>query len=160
MQQGVRARPYQFLCPFEGRVLKIGDMLVTIKVTGAETNGAFAVFEVTAPPHFPGVPAYLHPRATETFYVINGVLAFTLAEETVMVRSGGLITVPPGLLHKFWNPTAAPVTYLTYLSPAGLEQYLIELAAILANAPAASPTDLSQIRALAAKHELLLVDQT
>lgn len=149
---------YQIHSACEGKVLTIGGVIVTLKVTGTETNGIFAILESTVPPHFSGLPAHVHPTATETFYIVNGVLAFTLAEETVMVRQGGLVRVSPGLVHKFWNPTAAPTTYLTYLSPAGFEQYFVELAALLADEPAWPPADLSKVTALAMKYAMLPLD--
>lgn len=130
MSHFARDQQYQIHNPSIGEILTLGDIAVTIKVTGKETNGAFALVESTVPPHFAGPPAHLHRHTTKAFYMVSGVLAFTLAEETIMVRQGGLVMVPPGLLHKFWNPTATPATYLTYLSPAGFEEYFLELAAL------------------------------
>ncbi|MBX3011236.1 MAG: cupin domain-containing protein [Caldilineaceae bacterium] len=146
---------HQIYHPWDGEVLTIGGVSVTIKVSGTETAGAFALYESIVPPHFAGSPAHLHLHATATFYMVSGVLAFTLAEETVMVRQGGIVRVPPGLLHKFWNPTATPATYLTYLSPAGFEQYFVELAALMANEATWPPADASKVTALHKKYELL-----
>lgn len=146
---------YQIRNPCEGQRLILGDLIVTVKVTGEQTAGAFAIVEATAPPHFAGLSAHAHPHTTQTFYVVSGVLAFTLAEETVMVRQGGLVTVPPGLVHKFWNPTATPATYLTYFSPAGFEQYFVELAALMDKEGARPPSDISKVIALDKKYELL-----
>ena len=154
MRQFVHHQHYQIRNPCEGQVLTLGDVSVTLKVTGSQTNGAFAIFESTVPPHFAGSPAHCHPHATATFYIVSGVLAFTLAEETVMVRQGGIVTVPPSLLHKFWNPTAMPATYLAYLSPAGFEQYFVELAAIMVAEEQWPPQDLRQVLSLGAKYEL------
>lgn len=155
MQAFARNPHYQIHHPSEGQVLDLPGVAVTIKVAGKATDGAFAIIESTVPPHYGGTPAYIHARATITFYIISGVLAFTLAEETVMVRQGGFVVVPPGLLHKFWNPTAAPATYLTYLSPAGFEEYLAELATLAAQEPAWPPLDLNKIAALDLKYDLL-----
>jgi len=128
MQHSARNQQYQVRSPCDGKVLIVNGVPITIKVTGEESDGACTVFESTVPPHFSGQPAHLHPHATTIFYIISGVLAFTLAEETLMVRQGSLVQVPPGLLHKFWNPTAAPATYLAYISPAGFEQESIAIA--------------------------------
>ncbi|MEZ4727464.1 MAG: cupin domain-containing protein [Caldilineaceae bacterium] len=160
MHNLIREGAYQICNSCEDRVFDIAGVSITLKVTGAETNGAFAIYESTLPPHFPGPPAHVHPHATETFYIVSGVLAFTLAEETVMVRQGWIIMVPPGLLHKFWNPTATPATYLAYLSPAGFEQYFVELAALVAQEATWPPADRSQVMALDAKYELFPVSAT
>jgi mannose-6-phosphate isomerase-like protein (cupin superfamily) len=149
-----RDQQYQIYNSCGSSVLTLGAVSVTLIVTGAETNGAFAIFESTVPPHFAGPPAHIHPHTSETFYVVSGVLAFTLAEETVMVRQGGVVMVPPGLLHKFWNPTATPATYLAYLSPAGFEQYFVELAALMTSEPTWPPADLSSVTALDLKYGL------
>jgi len=156
MKQFFNHPHYQIRNPCEGQRLIIGDVVVTLKVTGAQTAGAFAIVESTVPPHFVGLAAQLHPHTTKTFYVVSGVLAFTLAEETVMVRQGGLVTVPPGLVHKCWNPTATPATYLTYLSPAGFEQYFVELAALMVDEGDWPPKDMSKVIALDKKYELPL----
>jgi len=66
------------------------------------------------------------------------------------------VTVPPGLAHKFWNPTATPATYLAYLSPAGLEQYFVELAALMAAEAEWPPKDMRNVTALDKKYEDLL----
>lgn len=154
MKQLIHNHHYQIRNPCEGQVLTFGDVSVTLKVMGSQTNGAFAIFESTVPPHFAGPPAHHHPHATATFYIVSGVLAFTLAEETIMMRQGGLVTVPPGLLHKFWNPTATPATYLTYLSPAGFEQYFVELAALSATEASWPARDWREVTALGIKYEL------
>ncbi len=154
MKPFIHNHHYQIRNPCEGQVLSLGDVTVTLKVTGKQTNGAFAIIEATLAPHFAGFPAQLHPNTTQTFYIVSGVLAFTLAEETVMVRQGGLVTVPPGLVHKFWNPTATPATYLTYFSPAGFEQYFVELAALMVNEGAWPPKDMNKVLALDKKYEL------
>lgn len=156
MKPFIHNHQYQIRHPCEGQVLTLGDMAVTVKVSGVQTNGAFAIIEATLPPHFAGLPAQLQSNTTQTFYIVNGVLAFTLAEETVMVRQGGLVTVPPGLVHKFWNPTATPATYLLYLFPAGLEQYFVELATLMAKEEGWPPKDLGKVTALDQKYEDLL----
>ena len=150
---------YQLHNPGIGEILTLGDIAVTIKVTGQETNGAFALVESTVPPHFAGPPAHLHRHTTKAFYMVSGVLAFTLAEETIMVRQGGLVLVPPGLLHKFWNPTATPATYLTYLTPAGFEQYFLELAALTTKGASWPALDPQSITALSQKYEIYPVDE-
>lgn len=154
MKQSVHNHHYQIRHPCEGQQLTLGDVVVTLKVTGEQTAGAFAIIEATAPPHFAGLSVRVHPQTTQTFYVVSGVLAFTLAEETVMVRQGGLVTVPPGLAHKFWNPTATPATYLSYFSPAGFEQYFVELAALMAAEGVWPPKEMSKVIALDKKYEL------
>jgi quercetin dioxygenase-like cupin family protein len=98
-------------------------MQVTIKVTGAETEGRFALVEVTVPPYFADIWPHLHQETSEAIYLTQGMLAVTLGEETMVVRQGSFILVPPKQTHRFWNPAATAATFLAYFTPAGVEQF-------------------------------------
>lgn len=87
--------------------------------------------------------------------MLSGSIAFTLDHETVIARAGDVVRVLPGTVHRFWNPTAAPATYLNFLAPGGFEQYFVELAAVMASEPSWPPADLSQVLALGAKYDLV-----
>ena len=52
--------------------------LFTFKVTGADTNGAYSVAEVTAGPEM-GPPPHIHRDCDESFYVLEGTFDFSLA---------------------------------------------------------------------------------
>lgn len=139
----------------EGDTVRIGGVSVTLKVTGRETGGRFAVFESTVPAHHAGPGLHRHRQTTETFYILQGMLAFTVDDETVVAGPGSLIVVAPGVLHRFWNPTAAPATYLAFLSPAGFEGYFVELAALAAETTW-PPTDHQKLATLIAQYDLEL----
>jgi mannose-6-phosphate isomerase-like protein (cupin superfamily) len=136
----------------EGKKFEIAGALVTLKITSKE-SGACAVVEATLPPYFSGSRPHVHRQTTEVFYVLNGSLAFTVGEETVIARQGSIIHVAPGVVHRFWNPTAAPSTYLAFLSPGGFEQYWVELSTLLADEPSWPPADLNQIETLGMKYD-------
>jgi oxalate decarboxylase/phosphoglucose isomerase-like protein (cupin superfamily) len=46
-----------------------------------------------------------------------------LGEETMVVRQGSSILIPPGQVHRFWNPAATSATFLVYFTPAGAEAF-------------------------------------
>ena len=138
----------------EGETYVVGGVTVTMKVTGEETGGVCTIFESLIPPHFAGYAPHGHLQATATYYVTSGMLAFTIAQETLMVRSGGFVMVPPGEIHKFWNPTAQPATCLTYLCPAGFEQYIVALAMLAEQEAGCPPVDSSKIAALNTQYGL------
>lgn len=138
----------------EGSTFTVAGVIITMKVTGEETNGTCTIFESMVPPHFVGYEPYGHTQATATYYVTSGILAFTIAQETVMVRSGGFVMVPPGEIHKFWNPTATPATCLTYLCPAGFEHYLMALAALTDSDRQWPQADLRKVTTVGAAYEL------
>jgi quercetin dioxygenase-like cupin family protein len=124
----------------KGASMKIGDTSVTLRTTSEETGGVYTLVESTAPPYFPGLQLHLHKQTTETIYILQGMLAFTLNDETTIVHKSNHVLIPPGTVHRFWNPTAAPATYLTFFSPAGAEQYLALLCTLVGTNPLEIPT--------------------
>ncbi len=132
---------YKIYDPGQGETIEIGGARITRKVTGAETGDAFALVEVTVPPHFCGSSFHLHRQTTEAFYVVRGMLAFTLDQETIIIRQGSFILVQPGAIHRFWNPTAAPAAYLAFVAPGKAEGYYAALAAQQAAQSPASTLD-------------------
>jgi quercetin dioxygenase-like cupin family protein len=114
--------------PFEGESFSIGPMLVTFKSTATETAGRFALIEVTIPPYFADILPHLHRECTEAIYLTQGMLAVTLGEETMVVRQGSYILIPPQTVHRLWNPAATQATFLAYYTPAGVERFFAALA--------------------------------
>ena len=55
-------------------------------------------------------------------------------------------------------PAAAPVTYLAWFSPGGVERYCAELAVLIAAEPVWPPADLGPANALAARYDVLPTD--
>jgi quercetin dioxygenase-like cupin family protein len=109
--------------PQEGKHVTTGTMQLTLKASGAETGGRFALVEVTVPPYFAGIWPHLHQRTTEAIYLTQGLFAVTLGEETMVVRQGSFILIQPHQVHRFWNPTANPTTFLAFYMPAGAEEF-------------------------------------
>jgi mannose-6-phosphate isomerase-like protein (cupin superfamily) len=66
-------------------------------------------------------PNHVRDRYEETFYVLDGELEFTLGDESIVVRSGDFIRVPPGTRHGFRNASGRPVPMIVTLSPGGYE---------------------------------------
>jgi mannose-6-phosphate isomerase-like protein (cupin superfamily) len=126
----------------------IGGLAVCLKLTGDQSDGAFAVLEMTVPPYFAGFGPHRHAATTELYYLTSGSLAFTLREETVIARPGSFVQVAPGIVHRFWNPTATPASCLTWLTPGGSEQYFVQLAALAAGQSQWPPVESNQLIAL------------
>lgn len=116
--------------PQEGKTLTVGKLQVTVKATGAETNGCFGLVEITVPPYFADFWPHLHHTTSEAIYLTQGMLAVTLGEETMVVRQGSFIFVPPQQVHRIWNPAATAATFLTYFAPAGAEDFFEALVAL------------------------------
>src|SRR3954454_547805 len=91
-----------FRKPGEGRSVWVVGDLYTIKASGEETGGAFALIEALVPPGG-GPPPHLHHREDEAFYVLEGELRFHVAGRDLAVGAGAWITLARGGLHHFQN---------------------------------------------------------
>ena len=120
------------LRPNEGERIG-GPTTVTIKATGEDTGGSFYLGEVVAEPGFPGPPAHVHERLHDMFYVLEGMLAMRLGDETLELGAGTFVCVPPGVVHTFWNGSERPVRFLNFNTPSGWEHYMRDLATALAS---------------------------
>ena len=107
---------------------------LTLKAVGADTDGTFALMEYVLAPGG-GAGLHRHSREDETFYVLAGELAVQLGEESAVVTPGELLRIPRGTRHAFVNQGPEPLTALVMLTPAGLEQFFVDLAALAAATP-------------------------
>ena len=58
-----------------------------------------------------------HAAARQFFYVLSGALQMVLEAETIDVRAGQGLEVPPGRVHQARNPGAEAVQFLVVSSP-------------------------------------------
>jgi quercetin dioxygenase-like cupin family protein len=123
------------LAPGAGRAIPLGDAgTVTLKAVGAETGGTLSVYEFVTPPRTAGPPLHLHRGWDEAFYVLEGEMTFLVDGRTHAAPAGSFVFVPRGVLHTFWNESAAPARNLTAFTPAGIEDYFEEATRVLAAA--------------------------
>lgn len=127
--------------------------------TGAQSDGKWLVLEYVAPPGFAGPPPHIHKVMTEIFYVLDGVLTMGVDGQVAHLSRGGCAYVPPGVVHRFSNETAEPVTFLVVTSPAGFEHYFAELRELIKHEPSWPPKDMSKLVALMAKYDIFPAPQ-
>ena len=101
----------------------LGD-IITCKVSGKETGGAFALFEVDSPAGN-GPPPHIHHREDETFYILSGNVEFTTQGKTIRLGPGGSLFAPRNVAHSFRS--VGPAKMLLIATPAGLEHFFAEL---------------------------------
>jgi mannose-6-phosphate isomerase-like protein (cupin superfamily) len=99
-----------------------------VVLLGGGGDAAFSVQEWRAGPGAGGIPVHVHHETEEAFYVVDGEIGLWLGEQSVVRGRGSCVVVAPGRSHTFWNPRDRSATYLTVISPAGLERYLVDLA--------------------------------
>jgi quercetin dioxygenase-like cupin family protein len=110
----------------KGRRLAIPGGICTIKATGDDTGGTYAMIEMVIPPQS-GPPPHIHSREVESFYILEGSLSFWLSDRKLTGSVGCLVIAPPGHTHAFKNEGDEPARVLLLITPAGLEEFFQEV---------------------------------
>jgi mannose-6-phosphate isomerase-like protein (cupin superfamily) len=130
------------LRPGEGRAIDLGTFGMSVKATGDETAGAFALLEAAEPPDF-GPPLHIHHDAAEAFYVLDGEYHIFIAEHTYLCPAGSFIYVPAGIRHGF-RVGSVPSRKLNLYTPAAMIGYFDALSAAITSGDA-DPERLDEI---------------
>jgi quercetin dioxygenase-like cupin family protein len=112
------------------RVVKVGQLEIRYLVDGAQTGG-LGVFELTIPPGSNVPPPHSHGNNEECVYVLEGVLRYSVDEETRDLKAGDWMSTPRGSVHAFSNPGSETARALIMLTPDIGEQYFRDVAAVL-----------------------------
>ena len=115
--------------PPEQPVLKIGQLEIRYLIDGTVTGAGMGVMELTVPAGARVPPAHSHRDNEEIVYVLDGVLRYTVDEETRDLKPGERMYTPRGSVHAFSNPHAGPARALIMLTPDLGAQYFREVAA-------------------------------
>ena len=109
----------------------------SILVTGAQTNGRYCLIDMLVPGGG-GPPPHRHDFE-EMFTLLEGELEFTFRGKTSTVRAGSTINIPANAPHAFSNKTAAPARMLCLCTPAGQDNFFLEVGDRLASRTAPPP---------------------
>ena len=110
----------------EGRSIWVVGDRYTIKCSGNDTGGAFALIEAVVTPGN-GPPPHIHSREDEAFYVLEGEVQFHADGSSFTATSGAWVTLAKGSLHYFENTGSTPARMLILVTPAGLEDFFLEV---------------------------------
>ena len=69
----------------------------------------------------------IHSREDEAFFVLEGELQFHVEGRGFMATSGAWVTLARGSVHFFKNTGAEPARMLIVVTPAGLEDFFLEI---------------------------------
>lgn len=61
---------------------------------------------------------HYHRKTEEIYYITHGTGRMKIGEETLKVKPGDAIAIPPGARHKLWNTGAEPLRLLCCCAPA------------------------------------------
>ena len=70
-----------------------------IKLSSRDTNGELCIVEDTLKSGF-HLNRHHHKKMTEVFYVLDGELELIFDAETIVVKQGDTVTVPPNVWHE------------------------------------------------------------
>lgn len=131
--------------PGDGEILELGPgTRMRILEDGARTGHRLGIAEGVVAPRTPGPPQHRHAEHEEGFYVVSGVLRFTVGRDVHDAGAGTMVVVPPGVPHTFANPGDEPVRALTTFTPSRYVRYFRELRDAYASGNP-SPADLAAI---------------
>jgi quercetin dioxygenase-like cupin family protein len=103
--------------PNEGEMIHLGPIVVRILEDGRTTGHRLGIGEVILPPHTDGPPQHRHAEHDEGFYVISGLVRFTVGQTTHDATAGTLVMIPPGAPHTFANPGDEAAVMVTTFTP-------------------------------------------
>jgi len=112
----------------QGPLNIFGD-LISVKLSGADTEGACSVMEDVTQPN-EGPPLHVHHREDEGFYILEGDYVFEIDGRRQEAHAGDFLWAPRRIPHCFQNVGSKPGRILLTVEPAGLENFFAELAAI------------------------------
>ncbi len=141
----------QVIGPDAGEVHWLGRL--GARIIHRSADGALVIVEHPLGPRALGSPVHTHANEDEYSFILEGTVGFELGGEAFEASTGALVVKPRHVPHAFWNPTDEPARILELISPAGFENYFIELAAVFPKGPP-TPESLAAFAAIRAKYSL------
>jgi quercetin dioxygenase-like cupin family protein len=108
----------------KGKSFNFHGAKFTIKILTSETNGSYTILDVIHPPNI-GPALHIHPKGSETFYIIEGDYEFVLDRKSVMGKPGDIIFVPKEVPHRFIVGNTGG--HALVISPPELEFYFFKV---------------------------------
>jgi len=115
-------------------------------VTGEESGGRYFAMEAIVPPGG-GPPPHTHRDEDETFYVLDGEVEFLLGDRTVIGHAGDFVSVPRGMLHRFYNASDKPARLILTFTPSGIEHFFRECLERAESADQPAPDNVDEVAA-------------
>lgn len=151
----INERKPAFVAPgnsITGKILNVLGDRVTVKISGAETVGAYTVLEGETDPGI-GPPMHVHHKEDESFYVLEGEFEFHVGGRVIRARAGAFLYGPREIPHRFQNVGTSRGRMLIFVQPAGIEYFLEEISAATVN----GHPDMEKVGAACRKYEIEFV---
>jgi quercetin dioxygenase-like cupin family protein len=133
------------------QVIKVGQMEIRYLVDGAD-KGGLGVFEMKVPVGAPVPSPHSHTNNEECVYVLEGVLRYTVDDETRDLKVGEWMSTPRGSVHHFSNTGTETVRALVILTPDIGQQFFRDVGALTS---AGGPPDREKIVEIMTRYGLV-----
>jgi len=107
---------------------------VDFKLHREQTGGAMSIVEHTVDPGCL-IPPHVHRHEDECSYVLEGEIGARIGDQVVQVLAGSFVRKPRGIPHTFWNAGPRPARLIEIITPAGFEQFFVELDELVRGGP-------------------------
>jgi quercetin dioxygenase-like cupin family protein len=135
--------------------IRLGPLAVRFLITGDDSRGSIAVFEVTVPGgQRLAAPAHSHDHYEETIYGMDGVLTWTVGGKQLDVGPGQALCIPRGAIHRFDNNGGQHARALCVITPAAIGPRYFRESAEVINAAAGCPPDRAKMAEIMRRHGL------
>jgi quercetin dioxygenase-like cupin family protein len=131
--------------PQEQPALKIGQLEIRYLIDGTVSGAGMGVFELTVPPGAGVPPAHSHKNNEEVVYVLEGVLRYTVDDETRDLTAGQRMYTPRGAVHAFSNPHDGTARALIILTPDIGLQYFRDVAEVVRAPGGPNPVKMAEV---------------
>ena len=132
-----------------------GPLLVRFLVTGDNSAGSVAAFELTVAggQRLPA-PAHSHDHYEETIYGLDGVLTWNVNGRALDVGPGQALCIPRGAIHRFDNFGNEEAKALCVITPAAIGPEYFREAFELLKVAAGGPPDRVKMADVMRRHGL------
>jgi mannose-6-phosphate isomerase-like protein (cupin superfamily) len=100
---------------------------------GSLSQGRFSLIEHPIIARGMAAPLHRHTREDEYSFILEGRRGFWQDGDVAFAEPGDLVYKPRDVWHTFWNATDRPARLLEIISPAGFDQFFVELAALISS---------------------------
>jgi len=133
------------------QAIKVGQLEIRYLVDGARSGG-LGLFEMKVPAGAHVPPPHSHTDNEECVYVLEGVLRYSVDDQTRDLNPGEWMSTPRGAVHQFSNPGAAAARALVMMTPDVGAQYFLDVAAVVG---AGGPPDRAKLMQVMTRYGLV-----
>ena len=143
----------------EGEAHWLLGMLEIVKISGADTGGAYGLLEITVPAGG-GSPWHIHPDEDEWFYVLEGEFTVYVGEQRLSLSPGSFAFGPKGVPHTFIAKTDGAKALIGF-QPFHFEGFLLEVGELAPERvlppPLTTPPDMERLLPIAERNGMVIL---